>query len=54
MALCRCLAGEDVGGVLEQLLRPADDESVTELMLAAQSGERLVAFERGKGDSGFN
>jgi hypothetical protein len=46
------LPREDVGDVFEQLLTPAADKSSAELMLAAQSSERLVTLERGKGDFG--
>jgi hypothetical protein len=53
VALRRCLPREDVGGVFEQLLTPADDNGIGELMLAAEGSERLVTFECGECDLGF-
>jgi hypothetical protein len=48
-----CLSGEEVGGVFEQLLRPADDNGIGALMFGAEGGKRLVAFEGGAGNLCF-
>jgi len=45
--------GEQLGGVLEQLLLPGADLRGVDLMLLCQLGERLIAADRLQGDLGF-
>jgi len=49
----RLSVGEELGGVLEQLLLPGRDLRRMHLMLLSELGERLVAADRLQGDLGF-